>query len=172
MTGSQLLLSAMCGPRPAWQRNHLNGMHTPIFGRIRTKPQEKRREAMKKKVTESKVSVYYFLGLGFEFVGILLFPAFVGYMVDTRLLSVTPKGGMWWTVGGILLGFGYGIWHLFRAASEATRRGIDTSSLPTFGSGKKKEDVGRKADSIHSGLDDVGRRLDDYIERSRNTKKQ
>jgi len=117
---------------------------------------------------------YAVLGLVFEFLGILGFLPFLGYLADRHLLQKDSLG--WFFFAGCALGFGFGIYHLYRRAQDFMEQPDvgDISAPRNSRDGREgyparlREEVER----LREGLDDVGRRIDEASEHKKGGKKE
>lgn len=107
------------------------------------------------------ISPMRFMGLGFEFVGILLFPAFVGYALK-RTLYLDTNQGSWFIIAGIFIGFAYGIYYLYRIALEVNRSKIDNTPPFKF-MAKPAATIEERAKRVTTDLDELGERIDGII---------
>lgn len=124
---------------------------------------------MQKNQSPDRSTIYRYMGLGFEFVGILLLPAFIGHLIDTDLLRRKDVTSHLYGIGGLILGFIYGIYYLYKISLEIMRNPPERDS--SWKGGRSKENVERDAAKIHRELDDVGEKIDNALKKWRNTKK-
>jgi len=104
---------------------------------------------MKKNITNDSSGALGYIGLVFEFTGILAAPAIGGYFLDQYLENQNP----WFFISGVLIGFVYGIWHLYRRANEINLDSAENQS------GHKTSSLESRAGQVQKDLDSVGNRI-------------
>lgn len=105
--------------------------------------------------------MYSLMGLGFEFTGILLIPAGLGFLLDEWIWS---RGAGFFFVLFFLVGFAYGIYYLVRTGLNALNEGFEDETP------RKEESIEDRSRSVQSGMEDVGKKLADYEEEWRKRK--
>ena len=93
-----------------------------------------------------------YIGVAFEFIAVLGFLGFVGYLVDIYQLSGQPGWGL---IVGIGVGFFYGIYHLYRRAINMMANTPPASKAPPP----------RTIDELQADWNDLDRRIDEATRR-------
>lgn len=109
--------------------------------------------------------IIYFASVAFEFIGFLFLPAFGGYILDTVVFTEDGDTPSWYFVGGVFLGFSYGVYHLYSTAKRMSEQKYTDSSMG-YGH-RKKQDIGEDAKRIHKELDDLGAKIDSIVKKRR-----
>jgi F0F1-type ATP synthase assembly protein I len=116
--------------------------------------QEKMASKDKNRYGNSKepISPYSMIGVGFEFGGMVLIPAAIGYYAGSYFIG--PEAAPLSMVAGLVLGFAYGIYYLYKRSQEFT------ASAQYSSKEKKKESVKDEADDISARIDNLSRKYD------------
>ncbi len=108
---------------------------------------------MKPEIKKNEISPYSMLGIGFEFAGIVLIPAALGYFgADYFISRISAPYGM---IAGLLAGFSYGVYYLYQRGKDYTASASQNQPKP--------RSVKDEADSIRSEINDLADRYDKLI---------
>jgi F0F1-type ATP synthase assembly protein I len=114
---------------------------------------------------QGPMPIIYFTSIAFEFIGFLFLPAIGGYILDTMVFTEDGDSPSWFFIGGVFLGFSYGIYHLYSVAKDLSGRKFKDAESPF--SKKKHQDVNQDAKRIHKELDELGAKIDSAIKKRR-----
>lgn len=104
-----------------------------------------------------------YLGLIFEFLGILGFLPLLGYIADKYLFGDDGRIG-WFFIIGCFLGFGYGIYHLQRRARYLLKKSANFR-INTDRSRPAEQDVSGRADEIEKDLININKKIEAHRRR-------
>jgi F0F1-type ATP synthase assembly protein I len=102
------------------------------------------------------------LSVGLEFVGILLVTSFIGWLIDTQLRDT--NAGVFF-IGGVILGFIYGLYFIVQKMKSFEK------VMKIQAKTAEKEDVFTQAKKIEKDIENLGQRIDKFVEREKESRK-
>lgn len=114
--------------------------------------EEEKKQAFEDKNEMVRQTAYGALGIGFEFIGFLLFPALVGYIVEHYFLSPDSAWKSLCLPIGMGIGFFGGLWMVYRRTKALTDQMKNTQIKTPR---QPPEKIINDFDSLNKKLDDL-----------------
>lgn len=118
---------------------------------------------------DDPIPLFSLFSIVFEFLGYLFFPAFVGYLMDVYWITSDGTDPTYSFFIGLILGFGYGIYHMYRVAVRLSGKSFDIGRRKS--GSEANRDISKKSEVILHDLKEIGKDIDEFIQQEKRKKK-